>query len=364
MKNAVTGAVPVEAPDLVKLVVTNESQLTYQSLLGGMGARRIVETLARTGGFSTKVARHRMFETTQHILQCTNNLDSIKPGGAGHQSTIRVRLLHSAVRRRILKLAKERPSYYNVDELGIPISDLDSIGTIGSFSMTLIWLGLPRQGIFMREQEITDYIALWRYIAYLIGTPDEHFKDAKTAKTIMDSILLYEVNPSEVSQALANNIILSLQGLPPAYASANFLGANTYWLNGSGLSKDLGIPRPPAFYSLLVLGQCLFFCFTSYFYRAIPSLDKRKIRVLRELFWKVIISKEGGLGEETNFDFKYVPEFSVLTTEMGAEKREGLKTKGVERRNFITLLIMGAVFGMGSYWAVNTGMRVLAALRG
>ena len=41
--------------------------LTYQSLLGGMGAARVVETLARTGGFSTKVARRRLFETTQYV---------------------------------------------------------------------------------------------------------------------------------------------------------------------------------------------------------------------------------------------------------------------------------------------------------
>ena len=49
--------------------------LAYQSLLGGMGAARVVETLARTGGFSTKVARGRLFETTQHILQCTKSLE-------------------------------------------------------------------------------------------------------------------------------------------------------------------------------------------------------------------------------------------------------------------------------------------------
>lgn len=129
--------------------------LTYQSLLGGMGAARVVETLARTGGFSTKVARRRLFETTQHILQCTKSLDSIKPGGAGHASSIRVRLLHAAVRQRIMKLAKQRPSYYNVEEWGIPVNDLDQIATIGTFCATLIWISFPRQGLFLREQEKT-----------------------------------------------------------------------------------------------------------------------------------------------------------------------------------------------------------------
>jgi ribosomal protein S28E/S33 len=74
-----------------------------------MGAARVTEVLARTGGFSIKVAKGRMYETTQHILQVTNSIESIKPGGAGHASSVRVRLLHAAVRRRILKMAKEKP---------------------------------------------------------------------------------------------------------------------------------------------------------------------------------------------------------------------------------------------------------------
>ena len=127
--------------------------LAFQSLLGGMGATRVVEVLSRTGGFSTKVARKRLFETTQHILQCTQSLPSIQPGGAGHASSIRVRLLHAAVRQKILKLAKQRPEYYNVEKYGIPINDLDCIATIGTFSATLIWLSLPRQGIWMRYEE-------------------------------------------------------------------------------------------------------------------------------------------------------------------------------------------------------------------
>lgn len=57
-------------------------------------------------------------ETTQHILQCTMSLESIQPGGEGHASSIRVRLLHAAVRQKIMKLAHQRPDYYNVKEYG------------------------------------------------------------------------------------------------------------------------------------------------------------------------------------------------------------------------------------------------------
>ncbi len=94
-----------------------------------MGAAHVTEVLARTRGFSTKVAKGRLYETTQHILQLTQSLDSIKPDGAGQQSSIRVRILHAAVRHRIMKLASEKPAYYSVEEFGVPINDLDSIGT-------------------------------------------------------------------------------------------------------------------------------------------------------------------------------------------------------------------------------------------
>ena len=64
------------------------------------------------------------------ILGRTSSLESIQPGGPGHVSTIRVRLLHAAVRRRIMKLAKEKPDYNSVEKFGIPINDLDSIESI------------------------------------------------------------------------------------------------------------------------------------------------------------------------------------------------------------------------------------------
>jgi ribosomal protein S28E/S33 len=244
-----------------------------------MGAARVTEVLARTGGFSTKVARHRMYETTQHILQVTQSLESIKPGGAGHASSVRVRLLHAAVRRRIMKLAAERPSYYSVPDLGIPINDLDCKATINTFSSALIWVGLPRQGIFLRQQEILDYLALWRLVAYYLGTPTADFETPQQARYLMESLLASEIRPTETSKILANNIILSLQGQPPAYASRNFLTASARWLNGNELGDALGLDHPSLYYWALVAGQCVFFMCLCYTYRSIPYLDRRKIKV-------------------------------------------------------------------------------------
>ncbi|KAK5045980.1 hypothetical protein LTR84_008766 [Exophiala bonariae] len=333
--------------------------LAYQSLLGGMGANRVVEVLARTGGFSVKVARHRLFETAQHILECTRSLESIRPGGAGFSSSIRVRLLHAAVRARIMKLAETRPEYYSVEKYGVPINDLDCIATIGTFSGTIIWLSLPRQGIWLREQEVHDYIALWRLIAHYMGTPTEWFSSPAKAKAMMESLLMNEINPSETSKILAANIIRGLEAQPPTYASRSFLEVNARWLNGNELCDALGLGRPSLWYWALMSGQCIFFMSVCYLYRSIPSLDKRKVSALRNVFWALIVEGKYGLGQETVFDFKYIPDFNVITARGGDEQAKMMEA-GVERRSLNTLLIATGCLLFTGY----VGLKVTAGILG
>lgn len=281
--------------------------LAFQSLLGGMGSGNIVETLGRTGGFSAKVVRHRLLETLQHTLQVTKSLESIMPGGDGHTSTVRVRLLHALVRNRILRLAQKRPAYYDVGKHGIPINDLDSIGTICSFAPTVIYIGLPRQGIFISDQESTDYIALWRLIAYYIGTPNEWFETPSKARAIMESIMITEIKPSRMSGVLARNIIQGLKDTPPLYASAGVLEGITRSLIGNDLSNELGIGTPDIFSWLFVGWVFIYTATVAYFCRSVQALDEGHVKRNREKFWNLLLDAHTGLGKETNFTFKYVP---------------------------------------------------------
>jgi hypothetical protein len=336
--------------------------LTFQSLLGGMGAARVVETLARTGGFGTKVARGRLFETTQHILQCTRSLEGIKPGGEGHQSSIRVRLLHAAVRQRIVKLAEQKPEYFDLKEWGIPINDIDQIATIGTFSTSLIYISFPRQGIFLRQQEIVDYLALWRYIAYLLGTPDEWFETPARAKAIMESLFYYEVNPSDMSKTMANNIIYALKEEPPTFVSADMLVASARWLNGNDLGDGLGLRRVSPYYWCLMAGQCLFFVAFCYIYRTIPSWDRKHIDRSKEIFWNVIVKAKWGLaGTETAFDFKYIPQYDTLTN-LGDIGERKLKTSSIEMRNLKTIGVFVGVVLIGTVVSVKVASSILGRL--
>ncbi|KAI0153265.1 hypothetical protein GGR57DRAFT_150146 [Xylariaceae sp. FL1272] len=338
--------------------------LTFLSLLGGMGSGRTVETLDRTGGFNTKVVRRRLLETSQHTLNVNKDLPSIQPGGSGFTNSIRVRLLHAAVRQRILAMAAHQPSYYNTAEFGVPINDLDSLGTIMTFCCIPIWMGLPRQGIYLRAQEKLDFLALWRYVAYLMGAPHSWLSSEEEAKAMMESLLVSEFRPSDASAVLANNIITGFQDLPPTYASAQFMRALTYWLNGAELASALGIERPRAWYSALVLGQCVLFCAMGYVYRSFEGLDRWNIDIVKKTFFRILLHDKslGALGYTSKFHFKYIPEFSTMSTERGEADRPGLGVfrRGVERTALISLVTFSSIIGA----AVWFGSRALLSVLG
>ncbi|KAK3683667.1 tat pathway signal sequence [Podospora appendiculata] len=345
--------------------------LTFHSLLGGMGSRRVVETLARTGGFGVHVARRRLLETFQHILDVTQSLASIQPGGAGFKSSIQVRLLHASVRRRILRLAHAQPCYYDTASLGVPINDLDSIATVLTFSATLLHMGFPRQGIVPTAGEGADYLALWRYVAHLLGTPtDGALSTPARAEAMMESLLAAEIAPTATSQRLAGNIIAGLQNTPPTFASADFLRAEAYWLNGHRLAAALALPRPPWYYTLLVAGQCLVFMALCYAKRAVPAWDEASIRRLRVRMRALTLDLTDH--QEATHTFQYVPSLGFTAAEEEEEEEEGGDVKDgaqsrlwrrrrrmgtVERRNLNAVLVAAALVG-GMAWL---GLRSVSA---
>ncbi|KAI1817070.1 hypothetical protein GGS20DRAFT_534338 [Poronia punctata] len=338
------------------------TSLTFLSLLGGMGSGRTVETLDRTGGFNVNVVRRRLLETTQHTLNVHKDLKSIQPGGDGFVNSVQVRLLHTAVRRRIMHMAAERPEYYNIAEYGVPVNDLDSLGTINTFSATVIWMGLPRQGIYLRKQEILDYLALWRYVAYIMGVPHDWMATPESAKCMMESLLISEIRPTPASANLANNIITGLKNHPPTYASHEFMCAQTYWLNGRELSEKLQIDRPSLYYSALMFGQCMFFMTMGYINRSFSFLDERNINLVRKVLFRVLLhdKSKGGLGYTSKFVFKFIPQYEKMSTERGPrDAGSGVRKPGIERTALLSLLTFSALFGTGAWYGSKALLRTI-----
>jgi hypothetical protein len=71
----------------------------------------------------------------------------------------------------------------------------------------------------------------------------------------------------------------------------------------------------------------------------------------------VIIDGKHGLGGESVFDFKYVPDFHITTEAGGSATHVGIKEPGVERRNLKALLIGLTCTGAAVYcglWIVSS----------
>lgn len=243
------------------------------------GSKRVSETPSRTGAFSANAVRRRLLETVQHSLQVTRSLESIQPGGEGQVSSVRVRLLHSSVRLRILELAKQDPQYYDQEKYGVPINDLDSAGTINTFSCAVIWLGLPRQGIYLSDQEIADYLALWRLVGHYMGAPTEPFATPAKAKAFMESLLITEFQPNDTGRTLAQNIILGMENTAPTFTTKAYMDAMTRLLNGDKLSNELYIPPTTIYYKLLMFGYCTWVKLLANTIPRIRILDKWLIAV-------------------------------------------------------------------------------------
>ncbi|CAG8110906.1 unnamed protein product [Penicillium nalgiovense] len=329
--------------------------LSFESLLGGMGAMRVVETLSRTGGFGAKVVRRRLLETLQHILQVNSSAEAMKPGGDGHISSVRVRLLHSSVRKRILSLVDQNPEYYDVNKYGTPVSDLDCIGTINTFCSSVVWLGLPRQGIYPSQRETDDYIALWRLVAYYMGTPTDPFENTAKARAMMESLLISEIDPTETGKVLAKNIIIGLENTAPAFASKEFMEAMSRLLNGDQLADELDIPRSNLYYRMLIWGYCFWVMAISYIVPRIYFFDRIMISLRRKYFYKLILDEKMGLGEESRFEFKYVPTLT-RTTRLGQRRSTTFERPGIEslaRLGLFAAVAAVATLGMGFVFAAK-----------
>ncbi|KAJ5795281.1 hypothetical protein N7457_001880, partial [Penicillium paradoxum] len=324
--------------------------LSFQSLLGGMGTTRVIETLSRTGGFRAKVVRRRLLETLQYILQVNSSAEDMKPGGDGHISCVRVRLLHSSVRAKILSLIEQNPEYYDIERYGIPVNDLDCISTINVFCSSVMWLGLPRQGIYPSQQEVTDYIALWRLVAHYMGTPTDPFESTVKARALMESFLVSEIAPTETGKILAKNIIIGLENTAPIYASKEFMEAMSRILNGDQLADALEIPRSNLYHRMLIWGYIFWVMAISYLVPRIYFLDRIMISYRRKHYYKLLLDERRGLGRETRFEFKYLPTLT-RTTRLG--KRRSTK---VERGGIESLAYLGFVTAFTAIATLATGL--------
>ncbi|KAI0432414.1 hypothetical protein F5Y09DRAFT_353514 [Xylaria sp. FL1042] len=323
-------------------------------------ASGVVEVLVRTGGFSTRVLLHRLLETFQWLLQVTESLQSIQPGGAGHISTIRVRLLHASVRQRILKMLERQPEYFNIEAHGVPVNTLDSIHSITTFCCNHMWLQLPRMGIYPTEQEKEDYIALFRYLGHLLATPDEFFVTVDQAKATMESMLVHELKVTKTSQVVCFNFIKSIVDLPPFNVSKEFIEAGSRVLNGDELCDQLKMGRPSWMSYACFRGHCWLVSALAMAQRLSPTFDQWVIDNWKRILHSAVI--QSGLKGASKFDFKYVPQEGAKVEKEGNGRKGvkyGLFSRPVEIF-YLSVFLLGLILAFSVCFFVAASLRTIA----
>jgi hypothetical protein len=329
-----------------RYALANLMGFAFQGFVGeNSAASGVVEVLVRTGGFSTRVLPKRLLETFQFILQVTKSIDDIRPGGDAHVAAIRVRLLHSAVRERILNIAKTRTDYYSIEKHGVPINTLDSIHSISTFCCNHMWLQLPFMGVYPSEQEKGDYIALWRYIGYLLGTPTDYFSSVAQAKATMDSMLLHERQLTPTSLIVGYNFVQSIKDVPPVNVSKGFIEAGSRVMNGDEFCDSLDFDRPGFIHYACFQGHCWLVRILALAQGLIPGLDGALVDFFKRTLHGAII--QGGLGGGSKFDFKHVPKEEKLTKREEAPGRiAGLNLVFRPLETVLFLVFLGGSFAL------------------
>ncbi|MEV0356044.1 oxygenase MpaB family protein [Nocardia sp. NPDC050697] len=139
----------------------------------------ITKPLAYTGGYAGARAHKRQLETVRFWI------DISEPGGLaigarGRQTTMRVRIMHVFIRRKLVR----RPEW-DAAAWGVPISVGDATLTLMAGSV-VPGLALWSVGLQTTKREIEATLHFWRYVGHLLGVqPDWYPRDFRESVQLM-----------------------------------------------------------------------------------------------------------------------------------------------------------------------------------
>ncbi|EGD56235.1 oxygenase MpaB family protein [Gordonia neofelifaecis] len=136
------------------------------ALLGGYLFSGFNQTLLRTGALE-KGSNTRFAETTRWALDVISE-GGLAIGGAGYRSTLRVRFIHSLVRRHVAALPD-----WDSGVWGLPINQTDMAATLVG-ALVAPSVGVAGLGIVNSPREYEAIAHLTRYVGWLMGVDDDY----------------------------------------------------------------------------------------------------------------------------------------------------------------------------------------------
>jgi ER-bound oxygenase mpaB/B'/Rubber oxygenase, catalytic domain len=205
-----------------------------------------VQALARTTRL-TRDPKRRYVETGQMIIDVMTP-GALEPGASGYRTVRHTRLMHAAVRhvlQHVDEIEQLGPSPVEPwdEKLGLPISQLQLLGTLFSFSVEGIQ-SLRKSGVRLSNDQSEAYIHVWNLVGHQIGIRDDLLPLSwKDSTALWDRRRRSEYGPTpegvELTEAAIECMqeLFSFSHLPglPAAGIRHYLGNRT--------ADMLGVPK-------------------------------------------------------------------------------------------------------------------------
>ena len=190
--------------------------LYYRSLVSGFGIPKIAAVIQATAYLAPpstpEQVAFRIVDTGALVASCMRDIDLLLPDADAWKLCIHVRVLHAKVRRSLLRRTGTRS--WNTTEYGIPINQEDMAATLLAFSINTLKGIEFLAGVDISREEQEDYLALWRYIGWLLGVPTADDSNATTHLRPLDPCGpgWNELNPDAIAHgsSMLQSIILHL----------------------------------------------------------------------------------------------------------------------------------------------------------
>lgn len=278
--------------------------LQCASLAAGYQSSSAVMPLIITGRLVDR-AEKRKQETSRWLLNAANP-GKMKRFEEGFAYTVRVRLVHAFVRRKLMKMPE-----WDSQAWGAPINLTDtSYGISGEFSSVAI-NAIEKCGIKYSDQERADIYALWRYVGYVLGVPEELLPvDETDALERMAIKELTDTRADENSRALVSALIENggddIEDLPfylkkivTQERLVDFLYGQVRYFSGNRVADELGVPDTNWKYALRSIKPVVRFIDK---HRNWFKTDRQRARDMIVYACEMIDDKEGaeGLADDTS----------------------------------------------------------------
>ncbi len=213
------------------------------SLLAGYASAGITKALVGTGELE-RMAPRRLAETNKFVNDVYDS-GTMERSSDGFKSTIRVRIMHAFVRRKLLR------GGWDVARWGIPINQADMAATVLSFSISYM-IGLRALGYIIPKRDRAAMVHLWRYMGRLLGVNDTLLAATEAeAIRLLWLVAVTQEGPDQDGRALAQ----ALLAVPSAYRGEGrfgrvlerfdraFCGGLARYFVGDEAADTLGIPN-------------------------------------------------------------------------------------------------------------------------